>query len=608
MSDRGARIAASAIASSRVYRFLCAALDRLGARSLTRALEHHVLPRYPLHRVPRGPLIRRQRRVRADVPKTVLCYLPYATFTLHAVWESLLIHAIHLRGHRTEVVLCDGIFAQCDVFRMGSFHASALGPDAEKSHGACRECRLCAQDIMAALDTPSSRIGARLTVEERQRAAEWSKTLQPEDFHTAQWEDWPIGAWVVSSVHSHFRTNEIDLSKPGVVTIFRRYLAAGLCAAFALDRLLEETRPDLLLVFNGRMSSTRVALELARRRGVRVISEERARVPGHIRLVVNNNCLHLGDLDMLWERWRGVPLSSEELGCVTALLADRRVGRSFEVRPFSPPSQETSAVRAALSLDDRPVWVLFTSSIDESALEPRARGLFRSQNAWVEAVVDYAGRNPDIQLVIRVHPNVGSGRSIGRNEDDAQFFARLATTVPENVQVVPSDDQVSSYSIMAIAEVGLIWHSITGLEMACMGKQVARSGGWFLAGKPFLTALAPGDDFDAVLDRCKRRGTVEEALERARLALRCAFVWYFRQALPLGLARQDAWFSGAYDFTDPTMLMPGRSPELDRIAEILLGETPQYLPPSHEERVRTTEAEDAFLRRTLITEAIVSQD
>jgi hypothetical protein len=61
------------------------------------------------------------------------------------------------------------------------------------------------------------------------------------------------------------------------------------------------------------------------------------------------------------------------------------------------------------------------------------------------------------------------------------------------------------------------------------------------------------------------------------------------------LVRQDHWHSGTYDFTDPSVLLPGASPDLDRLAEVLLGERPLYRPPTDADRERSTEAEDAVI-------------
>ena len=54
----------------------------------------------------------------------------------------------------------------------------------------------------------------------------------------ATFNGWAIGSWIVSSVHSHFRTNVVDVHVPDHEASLRANLEAGLLTAIAMDRLL----------------------------------------------------------------------------------------------------------------------------------------------------------------------------------------------------------------------------------------------------------------------------------------------------------------------------------------------------------------------------------
>ena len=118
-----------------------------------------------------------------------------------------------------------------------------------------------------------------------------------------------MGEWVRMSVQSHFRRNVIDVSDPAIERAMRSYVYSGLVACFALDRLLDESAPDVLVVFNGRQSSTRVALELARARGIRVVVHERGPREETLSLVENVSCTSLEPFRTCWREWGDVPLT-----------------------------------------------------------------------------------------------------------------------------------------------------------------------------------------------------------------------------------------------------------------------------------------------------------
>lgn len=536
----------------------------------------------------------------SSAPKRIVCFAPYSSFLLHAAWETTILHGLNVRGHDTKYVTCDGILSQCDVFRfVGTDYAkSSLGPNGEKSPAACRDCQRSVAASMKAASLPHVGIGNWLTDGERKRAQAWARELPVENLADATFENWSIAEWVTSSVVTHFRANRLDLDQPGVEVIFRRYLASGLASCFAIDRMLHEEAPDTLLLFNGRMSVTRIAFELAQRRGIRVVVEERGMDTGQIRLLENRNCLSVDGVDEVWSGWKNTPLSATEIEQLDKLLTERFEATS-EAFVFSPAQTTGAEIRRQLDLDDRPVWALFTSSIDESASEPHSAGLFSSQPKWIEAVIAYAGENPEIQLVVRVHPNIGSMRSLGSNQEDIAFFANLSENTPPNVRIVQSHEEVSSYSLINIADVGLVWHSTIGIEMACRGRRVLRSGSFFLRDREFLVPLAEGETFTSTLDKLKTPWPSQALFENTRTALRFAYVWYFRQSLPFPQVTQPEWFSGAYAFDKIEALAPGKSPEFDRIIEVVTGEGPFYSSPGSAEKARTEDAEDTYIHQLL---------
>jgi hypothetical protein len=258
--------------------------------------------------------------------------------------------------------------------------------------------------------------------------------------------------------------------------------------------------------------------------------------------------------------------------------------------------QPVDEVRAALGLRaDRPVWALFTSSDDEVSGEADWASPFPSQRDWVARTIEYARRNPQIDLVIRVHPNTGSKRSTGANRKQLQEMRALAQDLPANVRMIDPEDEISSYSLMDIAAVGLVWVSTVGLEMACKGKSVVVAAGNQVHGTSFVTTILDPATYEETLDTQLALEPDAASAEVRRLALRFAYGAFFRIGIDFPLVRMTTPRDSelAYDTIDA--LQPGRDAGLDRCVRIVLEGEPVYLPPTDADRARTTEAEDAFL-------------
>jgi len=441
-------------------------------------------------------------------------------------------------------------------------------------------------------------LGSWLRDDDRRDARAWVAGLPDGDLSSACNGDWQLGEWVRSSVHIHFRVNQLNFRDDAVCTAFRRYLYSGYLAAAALERLFDDLRPDIQLLFNGRMSSTRVALEIGKRKGVRTICEERGFVRDQVRLIEGTHCVDFVPMTNLWQAWKDIPLSEEEVSAIDGLLLDRKIGKSLPIKPFSPPKSAQRLQDLGKHSDrSKALFVLFTSSLDETAAHDNPSCYFRSQEDWTDQIVHFFARHPELELAIRVHPNAGSTNSFGTNLEDQRYFRRLEIEVPDNVKVIPSDAKVSSYDLMERADVGLVWHSTAAVEMAAMGKRVFRVADAWMKDLDCIEKL--GKDFADRLEQAVLPGSNFDPLRVAIEARRWAYMWYFRSSYPLPLVKQLEWNRTKLLYESSNDLRPGASKELDEIVSIFTeGRSADRYPTPSETR-RLAETEESLTARLL---------
>jgi hypothetical protein len=498
-----------------------------------------------------------------------------------------ILRALKLRGAEVEYVLCDGLYTDCDQFW------EAVAP---RPANACVSCQLDQARLVASMGMDYRWLGRYLNTDEEREAKRWAASLAPEELLEARYGDWRVGEWVRASVQSHFRRNHIDVSIPRIERGMRSYVYSGLIACFALSRLLDESAPDVFVVFNGRQSSTRVALELARARGIRVVLHERGLRPETLTLVENTSCNSLEPIRRAWREWGDVPLTAGELEDAVRLMAAREHGRDLGWSALSAPLQPLYEVRARLGLSaDRPTWVLFTSSDDEVAGDDEYGSRFASQREWIERTIDHARRHPEIELVIRVHPNTGSRRSTGANHVQLDEMRQLAEDLPPNVRMIDADEEISSYSLMDLCSVGLVWVSTAGLELACKGKHVVVAAGNRVAGTSFVRTVDDRESYPDMLESLLGIPVAAVSPEIKRLALRFAYCLFFRLIIPFPLIRMPDAHTGQPAYDSDEALAPGREPGLDRCCRIVLHGEAVCPPPSATERARGSEAEGAYL-------------
>jgi hypothetical protein len=504
--------------------------------------------------------------------RRVLCYAPYNRWIQHAVWEMTIVHGLRARGADVRHVFCDGLYEECDVFW------AATDPRPAR---ACTQCQAEVTKHAWQMQAPFEWLGRHLLPAELREAQRWADLLPVDRYLTATYGEWALGQWVESSLHSHFRMTFLDLGRPDVRLAYRAYLRSALVACFGLTRLYDDYQPDVLFLFNGRMSSPRVALELARRRGIRVVVHERGLVPESLAIFENTHCLALAPIRNLWRDWGEIPLTGAQIETLRGYLAARAEGSGMSWPGFSPPPADLDLTRARLRLSAaQPVWALFTSADDEVVAEGDWGGPFPHQLDWIERTVAYAAQHPEIALVVRVHPNVGGRKSHGRNRAQLAALEGLGQRVPRNVRIVMPDDDVSSYSLMDLATVGLVYQSTVGLELACKGKTTVVAMGSIVSGLPFVHTVRDVATYARLLDGVLEQPPGATCPDIQRLAFRFAYAYFFRWMVPFPLVKMAKTGTVGLRYHSPDDLRPGVDPHLDRMARIVLDGEPVCLPPT----------------------------
>ena len=288
----------------------------------------------------------------------------------------------------------------------------------------------------------------------------------------------------------------------------------------------------------------------------------------------------------------------------------RQYGKNLNWRPYSPELQDTNSVRRNLGLDpDRPLFVLFSSSDDEIIAHKEWQGPFSKQMDWIKRTVNFAERHPELDLVIRVHPNTAGKKATGSNFQQSREFEDLQHHLSRNVRLVMPEDPISSYSLMDLAHLGLVYMSTVGLEMACKGKNVIVAGGGWLYDQPFVKTVHSAGAYEKMLEAFLQDPEQNKCLDIMRMAYRYAYSVFFRLSIPFPLVKMPDPHTGKLAYNSLDALLPGKEPNLDRIARVILENERVFLPPTQTEKERSAIDEEQWLRQHMAkNESSVPQD
>jgi hypothetical protein len=515
----------------------------------------------------------------------ILVFSPYALWRIHSIYEETIAKACHVRGAEVEYLLCDGLLPECDQHWDSK---TSTG----RPHDLCQRCKGAAKTSLDSLGFSYRWLGDFVSQAEKAAASTWAQQVPQTELLQASYQGLALGEWVSSSVISYFRQYPPDMSNEHVVGVYRGFLLSGAIVATAIKNYLEANPIDSAILFNGRQSITRVAMEMFHQHGIRVLTHERPEYTrGHLNVRPNAHCMNLQPFRNLWSTWSQVPLDRESLDSTLKWLIQRRYGANLAWLSFNKSFARGSSLRTRMNLSrSKHLWALFTSSTDEVAGDPLWQGPYESQAEWVRDVVQWVALRDDVELIIKVHPNLGGNRYIGRAVGELRIYEEMMGSLPANVRMVLPADSVNAYSLAEEADVGLTFGSTIGLEMAMLGKPVLlASRALYEYGSQILTVRSR-ESLPAMLERCLQAFDHREIQREAFRLAHC----YLASELPFPAIKVVGLYEAEQNYSGRQDLAPGKDHSLDRICNFLIESHPLFECPTREERSRTTADEDAF--------------
>jgi hypothetical protein len=229
---------------------------------------------------------------------------------------------------------------------------------------------------------------------------------------------------------------------------------------------LKNEKPDVVIVPNGTIQEFGVIYEVARYLGINTVTyefgDQRQRI-----WIAQNSRVMLQDTRELWDAFKDKPLTPAEKKKIQEMFEARKkasIWKNFSRLWQQVPAQGVEIARKELGLDERPMVLLATNVLGDSLT--LGREVFsQSMEDWLVKTLQYFAGRSDVQLVIRVHP----GEVLIHGQSMLEVITRVLPHLPEHIRVIAPQEKVNTYDLIAAADVGLVYTTTVGLEMAMCG-------------------------------------------------------------------------------------------------------------------------------------------
>jgi hypothetical protein len=291
---------------------------------------------------------------------------------------------------------------------------------------------------------------------------------------------------------------EVDMESAKDRALYDLRLKRNTFAALAALEWMRSHKPDVVLIPNGLILEMGIVFRVARYLNIPAITFEFNDQREQIWLAQNTSIMRQ-DTDYLVEARCSLPITDEMYERLADLENARRGarvwGKSKRLWQYVS-AQGAEQTRKVLGLDERPVVLLAANVLGDSLT--LGRNIFaESMSEWITRTVQFFANRTGVQLVIRVHPGeklVPQAKSMGTVVREA-----LPET-PSHIHLIGALDNVNTYDLIEIANLGLAYTTTVGVETAMNGIPVISCGDTHYRGRGFTIDPNSWDEYFSKLE------------------------------------------------------------------------------------------------------------
>ena len=350
--------------------------------------------------------------------------------------------------------------------------------------------------------------------------------LSVPELSTFHFQDVPLGALCLPGLRWILRIHHLE-DDESTRYLLREYILSAWNVAQKFSKLLDETNPRAVIVFNGQFFPEATARYIAQKRGLRVITHEVGFQPATAFFTEGEATASPIPVPESFE------MNAEQNAKLDAYLAKRFQG-DFTMAGIKfwadMKGLDESFLKKAAGF--KQIVPVFTNVIFDTS-QPHANTVFEDMFDWLDLVLDEIHSHPETLFVIRAHPDELRVRKASRETVAGWVEARRVTDLP-NVIFVGPKETLSSYELILKSKFVMVYNSTIGLEASIMGAAVLCAGKARFTQYPTVFFPQTIEEVRSKMKEFLAADAIDVPLEFKRNARRFLYYQLFRTSLPFG--------------------------------------------------------------------------
>ncbi len=409
-----------------------------------------------------------------------MLFAPFANIWEHSFPEALVLESFAEHDVEVLAVRCNGMLQVHCV----AMSAAAVGPDAPLSvrQQVCRACAKRRDLITSKMHIPALIMDDHVAADDRALVDRLIDGVQPNDWTQLDVDGFALGRYAAYEMWLNHKLVSTDLP----AEIWPEYLGQlrnTLLTYVTAKRIIARERPDAVVVYNDHYSVNHAFCSAAQLAGIPTYTihggSHMLRRAETMWMFRSNHTMEDIFQSAAWAQYRAEPVGQTEVD----LVGGHFVGLLDASSAFAYSSKFTgmtpTQLREQLNIDAEARVLLATMSSEDELLAVRLidaipqtaedSSLFADQFEWVRFLFEYARDNPDVHLVLRLHPRMFPNKREQVLSPVVSKIMALREDAPANVTFNMPADGIGLWDLMQIVDVLLNFRSSVGAELSSFG-------------------------------------------------------------------------------------------------------------------------------------------
>lgn len=469
-----------------------------------------------------------------------------AAFTLLAGWSA------RLAGARVVHFVCRAGMQQCQL---------GTNPDDLSAPPPCEVCIKQSQKLYA---------GSKVRWFDFQADSSFDAAvgkISVQEMQQFEWGGLPLGRLTLPSLQWALRRFHLD-EEESTRILYRKYLRSAWRIAQEFAHFLDEGKPRGVVVFNGIAFPEAVAREVAKQRGLWVVTHEVGLQPFSVFFTRGQATAYPIDIPA------GFLLTPQQDERLNRYLETRMQGNfSMAGIRFWPEMHSLEPDLLQRIAGCKQVVPVFTNVIFDTS-QVHANTVFENMYAWLDTVLEIIRAHPETFFIIRAHPDEDRPGKQSR-ESVADWVEKNQVEKLPNVLFVPPVEYFSSYELIQRSKFIMVYNSTIGLEAAIMRAPVLCGGKARYTQVPTVFLPESPEGYRLMAEQFLAAEKIDFPPEFQRNAR--AFLYYqlFKTSLPFGEFLTNDEYPGFVRLRPEVKwedFKPEHSPAVRALVEGLLGD------------------------------------